>query len=392
MHSGRVISVVLVALGAGCAPLQQAPLVYSSSVVLGATIGATPQDNYAPNMTVGFKSLDAAYVPVTVSRDCSAAVAALLDMKRADVTDKAYEVLAEICVISPVIGTNDATKEVSATDAGAEMKRVEFNKLLTELQALYEQQRDISSDIAKLERERDAVLADQKKTKACPAGGAVPDEEEDQDAGEEVEEEAAAPVAEGTDCTPTDAYAILSSKWSEQLEYIKERLPEQNKALATVTASINAKLPDLSNFIAKASNQTIDVITGANQGDKKSDAYSVYGTFDGATGASSPTGGTPKDASHGESHQVRLDVGKVFSTGVASQHITQGLNSILVANAAVTCIVVANRLRQEETERWLKMDAAAQGADKAAYKKNLDEAFTSNMAACNAVKVTAVSK
>jgi hypothetical protein len=62
-------TVSLVALSA-CAPLQQAPLVYSSKTVVGLDISATTTETPGASFAFGYKSVDAAYVPVAVARIC----------------------------------------------------------------------------------------------------------------------------------------------------------------------------------------------------------------------------------------------------------------------------------------------------------------------------------
>ena len=58
--------------------------------------------------------------------------------------------------------------------------------------------------------------------------------------------------------------------------------------------------------------------------DDKEDALSVFGSFDGDAGAN-------KDS-------ATLGVGKVFSTGVASQHLTQGLGRASSVAVRAKCI------------------------------------------------------
>jgi len=59
----------LAALSA-CAPLQQAPLVYSSKTVVGLDVSATTTETPGASFAFGYKSVDAAYVPVAVARVC----------------------------------------------------------------------------------------------------------------------------------------------------------------------------------------------------------------------------------------------------------------------------------------------------------------------------------
>lgn len=54
---------------AGCAPLQQAPLMYTSKQVFGVDISAPTTESTGVTMNLGFKNVDAAYVPVAVSKE-----------------------------------------------------------------------------------------------------------------------------------------------------------------------------------------------------------------------------------------------------------------------------------------------------------------------------------
>lgn len=58
---------IVAGAGVGCAPLQQAPLVYTSSHVIGVKIGVAPTQPESLEAVIGYKDLDAAYAPVAVS-------------------------------------------------------------------------------------------------------------------------------------------------------------------------------------------------------------------------------------------------------------------------------------------------------------------------------------
>jgi hypothetical protein len=60
---------VLALLG-GCAPLEQAPLVYSSSKQFGIGVKSGAPDAPGLDVHIGFRALDAAYVPVAVAKQC----------------------------------------------------------------------------------------------------------------------------------------------------------------------------------------------------------------------------------------------------------------------------------------------------------------------------------
>lgn len=76
--------------------------------------------------------------------------------------------------------------------------------------------------------------------------------------------------------------------------------------------------------------------------DAKQDAYSVFGNFDGKAGANGHV-----DANGKPTGEVTLVVGKVFSTGVASQFLTQGLRALYTGKGNSGCFAHAAALRQD---------------------------------------------
>lgn len=85
----------------------------------------------------------------------------------------------------------------------------------------------------------------------------------------------------------------------------------------------------------------LKLVGGKNE---KTDAYSVFGSFDANTKAGAEAGGS--SATKGE---VTLVIGKVFSTGVASQNLTEGMRryysgmgAAQTERAKVNCLTVGD--------------------------------------------------
>jgi hypothetical protein len=76
--------------------------------------------------------------------------------------------------------------------------------------------------------------------------------------------------------------------------------------------------------------------------DAKQDAYSVFGSFDGSAGANGHV-----DSNGKPTGEATLVVGKVFSTGVASQFLTQGLKALYAGKGNSACITQVASLRQD---------------------------------------------
>lgn len=118
-HTGRRLSteILLLALAA-CAPLQQAPLVYSSAVQVGVRVGVSPTQPDTAEISVGVKVLDAAYAPVAVARH------ELKDYLASDNSGRASDDLFKIHEIYGRYGTQKA-----AADADRNLSLGERNDL-----------------------------------------------------------------------------------------------------------------------------------------------------------------------------------------------------------------------------------------------------------------------
>lgn len=64
----KLVAVAASTLISACSPLQQAPLVYTSKQVLGIDFSTPSSESPSVAFSVGFKNLDAAYIPVAVSK------------------------------------------------------------------------------------------------------------------------------------------------------------------------------------------------------------------------------------------------------------------------------------------------------------------------------------
>lgn len=99
----------------------------------------------------------------------------------------------------------------------------------------------------------------------------------------------------------------------------------------------------------------------------KKDAYSVFGTFAADTSIGGSVGGTTAPNGNGA-----LKVGKVFSTGVASQLLTEGVKGAFIAGAGGNCL--ANGLKL--IDAFKKTDPAPSNADVQTMMKEVSFACT----------------
>ena len=69
MINFRPITVTASVLLVACAPLQQAPLLYSSKTTVGLDVSTSTTESPGASISIGVKIVDAAYVPVAVSKE-----------------------------------------------------------------------------------------------------------------------------------------------------------------------------------------------------------------------------------------------------------------------------------------------------------------------------------
>ena len=279
-----------------CAPLEQAPLVYSSKVALGVDLSATMTEAPGASITVGYKQVDAAYVPVAVAKPCTG-------------TDTACA--APAYQLMPLWGANT----MDSGDEDTEANQANAKKLLDDVQKA-------SSVLA--ERRSAEQLAFQSvqvaneslnRLKTELASPKNPPLSLDQEARAKALIESDIPNAQ------------------DKAKQAAEALARAQEATVWAKAMVDSFNVDQ---LAKATK----IIRGS---DKKSDAYSVFGSFDGATRAAVTAGGATQ--AKGE---TALIVGKVFSTGIASQFLTQGMRDYYanmaaerVASKVVDCLTAA---------------------------------------------------
>jgi hypothetical protein len=275
----KKVIVTFVAIGlVACAPLQQAPLVYSSKVSVGVDISGTATEQPGVSINVGYKQIDAAYVPVAVAKPCEEKEAG----KRENCTDKIYQ-------LKEIEGKNKVGDSAVPKEAlEAAQKRISQFKQIshardsadTELARARSRLDDVERQLAFWKVEKGAALkaATDKNGIGLSNDDSILLAESDRRSALVAVEKAAVATAEGQKRNADEAFNG-----------------------ANVTGLVEA----------------YGLVGGENS---KTDAYSVFGSFDANTKASVEVGGTT--APKGE---VGLALGKVFSTGVASQNLTEGL-------------------------------------------------------------------
>jgi hypothetical protein len=271
----NTVPFILVAfLAAGCAPLQQAPLVYSSKVAIGVDVSATATEQPGASITIGYKQIDAAYVPVAVAKQCEAAP------NRGDCTHSIYE-------LRNISGANDVG------DSGMPQKMLDDAKQrLNDFKKVSQEKEDAAKEVLKAE-------AIQKEMR------------DDRDAFYLANQVA---LAKKADELKTEAEV----KIPEIRKQKEDAVAKADAAVAQAKARQKKAEEDFNkNFDIAKLTEDLRLVSSSN---KKADAYSVFGSFDAntTTGAAVGTGGAPKV-------EAGLVIGKVFSTGIASQNLTEGM-------------------------------------------------------------------
>lgn len=242
--------ILLIVIQTGCAPLQQAPLAYTSKVAWGLDISSTTTETPGISMVVGYKAVDAAYVPVAVSKKCVAG---------SECTNDTYKLVK-------LDGHSD--EQLSNLNKAAE-KELELKSLQKNLEAIE------ISNIAKIEALRIEInKLSEKKAELESSGNA----------------------------TEEELSSIFQSIATNDTEITKAR---------NETTAAQERVKKLSNEIELA-NTDKNLVSN-------SDAYSVYGRFESSADA--------------EAAKMGFGIGKIFSTGVASQHLTRGLANSYKATA-----------------------------------------------------------
>jgi hypothetical protein len=295
-----VCAVTALALG-GCATMEQAPLVYSSKTSVGIDISTTSTETPGLSMSVGVKLVDAAYVPVAVSKRCQK-------------KDGTYDCRSSINGVHLVGGTASASGD--ADDIEGVAKDADFQKAVGEYGAALTNAQNAKRALTEAEKDLEELKGWQQEL----------------DAFKNLESELSQLRSSINSPNLSTSNDDATRKAAEsRIKEIEELAPDKNKIgrlnldpglrnaktrVDNATAAENSALDTLAEKSAKLS-ATRDALA------TKKDSYSVFGSFENKNSA-----GT-KGAS--------VSLGKIFATGVASQNISQGLQSFYQLRDSTAC-------------------------------------------------------
>lgn len=290
----RVLGPGSLVLLAACAPLQQAPLLYSSKTTVGLDISSAASETPGGSISIGVKIVDAAYVPVAVSKRL-----------RDDANNR--DIASEIIRVEAQFGEGNNTGQLDSLSA--ENKE----KIAAYLQAKLVEDR-LTAEVARLARSitRDEGERDRQQALLTAAQAAV--------------DKHGAGTSADVKKADTDTVQAAQKKLGEvQADIVRDRprLVEQQKKLREAKAVAEQRLNDASDAVAFLRTD-------------KRDALSVYGRFNADSAATA-----------GSSSTARLTAGKIFSTGVASQNLTEAVRKEAEASAMAQCLDSVTKLLKE---------------------------------------------
>lgn len=287
-HRGKQ-TIILAGLLGGCMPLEQAPLVYSSKNQIGVGVAAGTPDSPGLDVNIGYKGLDAAFVPVAVAKKCPAGHNCALVNYNIEVIKGDNKLSGQGVVDSQLLlqygaAITAADRKITETSSAISVKQGQLASL------------DALPDRLKRQAELSATVD------AAGAPIVRP--------GPEIEEK-----------TKLDVEIAELQKLQSQRATLQQDIVNL-RGLNTDTAEARAE--------AQAAQRDLLARKDIRTGDDKVDALSVYGSFNG-------------NAS-GEAKGAGLKLGKVFSTGIAAQNLSQGIRNSAHIEATARCLETARAL------------------------------------------------
>jgi len=285
-----------------CATLEQAPLVYSSKTSVGVDIATTATETPGLSMSVGFKQVDAAYVPVAVSKACSTK----------DNTSECKHGIHDVYLIS------GNAKDGAFRDSDEETNRIrleELDRALNEFKAA-------ALDVDAAEREQVRL---EKNLEAI--GKKIREEERNRSITPTAVDPTATPAGSGA--TPTTSAGSSDQNLMQIQNALSQEKSRADETLKTKKLTLDVRRA----AFVKAQNALY--IQG--------DSYSVFGSFESKSRIKAPS--KPLNDNQAE---AAVGLGKIFATGVASQNISRGLEDYYRDRAAILCIEAAQRVSDAE--------------------------------------------
>ena len=310
MYAKTAMATAIICALSGCTALPQSALIYTSRSTVGVSLTSNPASSSGITLSAGVDIMDAAYVPVAV-------------------TSKAREggsTEQQVTLIKGNYGSSDGKKDPEKLTRDNKQKIEDYVRALNRVTTLSLQ----ADALSKVQKDIDSLRATHNDavSKLSALTGTTTASQTDLDNARSAEK-----TANNALNDKTQQYPSLEAN----LKFATDKLQEAK-------ANANEKLT----AAAEAA--------GLLQQDK-SDAYSVYGRFDGNVSSGTAVA-APADGKPVPSASVALLAGKIFSTGVASQNLTEAAKIEATTRSFTECIATAST-------------AAAGLSDQDTYKRNL---------------------
>ncbi|MFB2780839.1 hypothetical protein ACE017_16890 [Shewanella mangrovisoli] len=267
----------------GCSALEQAPLVYTSKQVVGIDVSAPTTESSGVTVSVGYKNVDAAYVPVAVSKEQQVEGPKITEIKEVYATYGRGEQQDSDQKTDQL----QAEKVKKLYDAIAAQKNAElaYSNATTLVQQLLTAQTHIESFNKSL----------------------------------------------GADISPEESTATLNSINEAYVKLNKEKLSSLPSGAKIDGISAELKDAKQKEENAKITLDNAQKITSDAQKQlakalfvNQRDALSVFGSFDNKTTADKTT---------------QITFGKLFSTGVAAQNLSKAIERSTLRSSCVAALV-----------------------------------------------------
>ncbi|MDO9487358.1 MAG: hypothetical protein Q7J32_03215 [Sphingomonadaceae bacterium] len=283
MNSRKLLCLATTGLIGACAPMEQAPLVYTSKVLVGAHVEAGTPENPGLAINLGIKGLDAAFVPVAVAKWCA---------NGQNCQEKIYE-------RQMVVGTSEEAIDPALKERLASLA-TRIGQIQNDTKREQDQLNDLTALIEAHERAKLRIPELRQTVKSY-----------------QTEQDSAAPEMV-TQVAENLAKAKKSLEEAEALQLpvnSDKRLQQHRDEIARLAIELTS---------AKAQQVDAQLAREVARKDTKNDAFSVYGSFDGNAA--------------GDKDSAGLSLGKVFSTGIAAQNLTQGIREAAHSSSKAACI------------------------------------------------------
>jgi|GEM_PF-5682759 len=288
----------LLLVSPACYPLEQSSLVYSASQQIGVGVMAGTPETPGLVVNIGYRGLNAAYVPVAVAKNCPVSAAQQCN----DITYRLLDLRARHNLGSELSSDSQTIETLRLAIARQQVERDNLSSAIEADRLLLEQIKQQEATRASLESERAALAGLTERTR-----------EQEERVGQVTSQ-------------------IASLPQLEQPAAVELRHGERRQQLGRLNAALHSDVNRLDTLLR---------VQNSRQNDSTEDAYSVFGSFDGNA--------------NGNADGAGIQVGQIFSTGVAAQHLTRGLQASAVTTACLKAMLdLAGTIAEVRREAFVR--------------------------------------